>query len=307
MALLLLLKERNIPLHALSVDHGLRAESASEAAQVAAWCKALDIAHTTLHWRHGDIGSGLPEKAREARYALMFEWCRTHGIRHLLTAHHRDDQVETFLLRLLRGSGIEGLSGILPVSERQGIFLHRPLLAFSKERLIATLKAQNQQWIEDPSNRDMRYSRNALRQSLDVLMDEDARQQISQLTIFFQKFRNLLESKLSESINLCLSTGETAPLLIHSLFMAQPPELKTRMLHHICKDVGKHYQPIRSEKILRLLGSIETGTGKHMLGGAVFYYRPRLSAWEITRAKPLAAKADIAQNNTLKQRTINAQ
>ena len=132
MALLLLLKTQNIPLHALTVDHHLRPESASEAAQVAAWCNALGVPHTTLHWQHEKIESGLPEKARDARYALMFDWCREHHIQHLFTAHHLDDQIETMLFRLTRGSGLVGLSGMLPLTQRDGIFLHRPLLAFPK-------------------------------------------------------------------------------------------------------------------------------------------------------------------------------
>lgn len=299
MALLLLLKEKNIPLQALTVDHGLRSESATEATQVAAWCKTLGIPHTTLHWQHEKITSGVPEKARDARYELMFDWCRTNHIQHLFTAHHLDDQIETVLFRLTRGSGLVGLSGIMPITSREGIFLHRPLLSFPKSRLIATLEKAKQPWLEDPSNQNTAFTRNAMRTQLHTLSPEQ-KQRLHAITQSFTRFRNGLEKQVEQALSECFS-GE---LLQHEAFIKQPEELKIRILHHICNNVSGDGEPVRSEKIARLLASIETGKGKHMLHGVLFDYRPKCDGWQV---KPLAETHDLAQNKALKQRKNNAQ
>jgi tRNA(Ile)-lysidine synthase len=144
---------------ALTVDHGLRAESAAEARLVGRRLKARGIPHRILTWQGGKPRTGIQEAARAARYRLLFDWCRARGILHLLTAHTLDDQAETFLLRLGRGSGADGLAAMPLVSEGPDVRLLRPLLTLPKARLIATLKARGQDWIEDPSNRDTGFAR----------------------------------------------------------------------------------------------------------------------------------------------------
>ncbi len=113
---------------ALTVDHRLRPESGAEAAQVEAWLGARAIAHRRLDWRDARAGSDLQARARAARYALLQDWCAVAGVLHLLLAHHQDDQAETFLLRLGRGSGVDGLGAMAPVSYARACRLLRPLL-----------------------------------------------------------------------------------------------------------------------------------------------------------------------------------
>ncbi len=144
---------------ALTVDHGLRAESAAEAARVAAWCAARGIAHRVLEWRGAKPAAGLQEAARTARYGLLAGWCRRGGIVHLLTGHNAGDQAETFLMRLRRGSGVAGLAGMPAVAVRDGVRVLRPLLGVRRERLEAALEAAGEAWIEDPSNRDPAFER----------------------------------------------------------------------------------------------------------------------------------------------------
>ena len=161
---LLLLAARWAPgagarLVALTVDHGLRAESAAEAARVAAWCAARGIAHRVLEWRGAKPAAGLQEAARTARYGLLAGWCRRGGIVHLLTGHNAGDQAETFLMRLRRGSGVAGLAGMPAVAVRDGVRVLRPLLGVRRERLEAALEAAGEAWIEDPSNRDPAFER----------------------------------------------------------------------------------------------------------------------------------------------------
>jgi len=148
---------------ALTVDHGLRAESAAEARQVAAWMAGAGIAHTVLRWEGPRPAHGLQAAAREARLSLLEAWCRTHGVLDLLLAHHRDDQAETVLQRLGQGSGPDGLAGMAPVAWRRFVRLLRPLLDQPGARSRATLTARGHPWIEDPSNADALFQRVRLR------------------------------------------------------------------------------------------------------------------------------------------------
>jgi len=158
---------------AITVDHGLRAEAASEARQVARWLRARGIAHRTLRWSPPTaLGANIQATARDARYGLLTHWCRGHGVADLLIAHHQEDQAETFLLRLARGSGLDGLAAMASVSSRDGIRLLRPLLGVPKAALVAYLRARGQPWIEDPSNRDAAYARVRLRALLPMLAAE---------------------------------------------------------------------------------------------------------------------------------------
>ncbi len=159
-------KQHNGRIIALTVDHGLRPESATEADTVHSWLTQRKIEHHILRWEGDKPSSNLQSLAREARYALMTSWCKQHQITYLLTAHHQQDQAETVLLRLERGSGVDGLSGIPVQTERDGIILLRPLLLLTPEQLRLYLHEQNQNWIEDPSNQNTRFSRVRMRQWL---------------------------------------------------------------------------------------------------------------------------------------------
>lgn len=154
----------------LTVDHGLRIEAAAEARQVAAWARALGLEARILTWTGTRPASGLQAKAREMRYGLMRDWCLAHGASLLVTAHTREDQAETFLMRLARGSGIRGLSA-MRADEPGTLMLERPLLDTRRSDLRATLAAAGQDWIEDPSNQDERFERVRLRQALPVLAE----------------------------------------------------------------------------------------------------------------------------------------
>lgn len=151
---------------ALTVDHQLRSESKTEALQVKQWANKWGIEHVILNWDHDRPTSGLQEKARKARYALLTDWCRQQQISTLLLGHHQQDQEETFWLRLSSGSGLDGLAGMKRSLVRNDVVLLRPLLDFSKERIKNTLRAKNQEWIEDPSNKNPLFFRGRLRHFL---------------------------------------------------------------------------------------------------------------------------------------------
>lgn len=130
-------------IEAVTVDHGLRAEAADEARFVGEVMARHNIAHTILHWQGEKPSSGIQAAARTARYKLIQDWCTAKNISNLVLAHHLDDQAETFLMRLSRGSGVYGLAAMAEVSTLMGslgsIHMLRPLLHVSKDRLISTL------------------------------------------------------------------------------------------------------------------------------------------------------------------------
>ena len=148
---------------ALTVDHGLRPESGAEARRVAGWLAARGIRHEVLVWGSEKPKSRIEERARAARYRLLAQWCRGHCCLHLLTAHHREDQVETHLIRCAASSGPDGLAGMSAVRELDGCRLIRPLLGVSRARLAALLRAERQPFLSDPSNRDPAFARARLR------------------------------------------------------------------------------------------------------------------------------------------------
>ena len=160
---------------AVTVDHGLRKESKAEAAAVARLARKLGIAHRTLRWSGRKPKTGLQEVARLTRYRLLGNAARKAGAAHILTAHTLDDQSETVLIRMSRGSGLSGLGAMQrtsPAPEGEGLFLVRPLLDISKSRLIATLRAAGISYADDPSNRDPRFTRARLRGLMHLLAEE---------------------------------------------------------------------------------------------------------------------------------------
>ncbi len=157
---------------AVTVDHGLRAEAGAEAAQGGAWLTAAGIAHSVLTWTGPKPRSDIQAAARAARYRLLEEWCAERAILHLLLAHHLDDQAETVLLRLGRGSGVDGLAAMAPIRETRLLRLLRPVLTLPASRLRAGLAAVGQPWVDDPSNHDPAYARVRMRRLMPALAAE---------------------------------------------------------------------------------------------------------------------------------------
>jgi tRNA(Ile)-lysidine synthase len=168
----------------VTIDHGLRLEARAEANAVKRLARHLDVPHKTVRWRGTKPTTGLQEAARMTRYRLLAQAACAARASHVLTAHTQDDQAETVLFRMARGSGLSGLSGMarsapLPacvaaksVGARRSIALVRPFLHIPKARLIATLRARGITFAEDPSNRDPRFTRPRLREVMPILAAE---------------------------------------------------------------------------------------------------------------------------------------
>jgi tRNA(Ile)-lysidine synthase len=169
-------------LHVLSVDHGLRPEAAGECAHVAEIFAAIPScsAHI-LQWDGKKPSRGIQAAARSARYALMTEWCRAHGVLHLAVAHTAEDQAETVAMRGTHGSGVAGLAGMAAVRPESGVRLLRPLLSVSRQTIRAWLQARGQSWLEDPSNELTKFERVRVRQELTADKKERALELAGQL------------------------------------------------------------------------------------------------------------------------------
>jgi tRNA(Ile)-lysidine synthase len=153
---------------ALTVDHGLRAESAAEAEQVKRWCEGLGIDHRTLVWAGDRPRTGIQAKARTARYDIMSNWCRENNIPILMTGHTADDQAETVVMRQQRTSSDRSLAAIWPENEWLGVKLFRPLLNQRRQALRDYLNGLEQTWLEDPSNSNDAFERIRIRNGMAV-------------------------------------------------------------------------------------------------------------------------------------------
>lgn len=242
---------------AFTVDHGLRPEAAREAAQVKRWLTARGIAHRTLRWREKPNGN-VPAAAREARYFLLTKACRRAGFRSLAIAHHQEDQAETFLLRLGRGSGVDGLAAMAPRSERDGIALLRPLLGVSRLRLMALLEAEGQPWIEDPSNADPARARTRVRALLPALAEAGVpTERIAATAARMQRVRTALEHATAELLAQAFAFGPGGDCWIdRGCLAAAPQEIALRALDRALRQVGGRALPPRLDRLERALEAV---------------------------------------------------
>ncbi len=242
---------------ALTVDHGLRPTSRLEAEYVAGLMQKYGIEHHILTWTGKKPTTGIEEAARQARYALIAEWCSQNNVRVLLTAHHAKDQAETFLMRLQRGSGLEGLCGIREYSVRDGLVILRPLLAVNPENLRDYLRQRAIVWVEDESNRDTAFLRGKIRQYLPELTEN--------IGINIEKICNAVhnlqsaEDYIEQQLDLLLAHDViwdfgTVCRFRYADYLSWHKEMKFRVLARLCR---REYIP-RAERILALVNALNT-------------------------------------------------
>jgi tRNA(Ile)-lysidine synthase len=273
---------------AVTVDHGLRAEAAREAREVKRLARALDLPHRTMRWTGAKPKTGLPAAARTARYRLLAQAARSSGATHILTAHTRDDQAETLLMRLFRGSGIAGLAAMAPVTEREGVLLARPFLNVSKSQLVATLKRAKVGFAEDPTNRDTHFTRPRIRAVMPVLAAEggDARS-LARLASRLARANAAVEvlvdgaerylalkhpapRDLAIRERRALASGSEASSFDAKAFAKMPEEIRLRLLLRAIDRFG-HEGPAELGKVETLLSALDRALAEN--AGAS---RPRL-------------------------------
>jgi tRNA(Ile)-lysidine synthase len=263
---------------AVTVDHGLRTEAKREARDVQRLARALDLPHRTMRWTGTKPKTGLPAAARNARYRLLAQAAQDHGATHILTAHTRDDQAETLLMRMLRGSGIAGLSAMARVTERDGVLLARPLLNVSKAQLVATLNKARIGFADDPTNRDVSFTRPRLRRLMPALAAEGgdvrnlarlasrlarANQAVEVLVDGAERFLALRDRQAPEP-------GFNAKAFDAKAFAAMPEEIRVRLLLRAIDRFGRE-GPAELGKVEVLLAALDRTVAEAAAGR-----RPRL-------------------------------
>lgn len=247
-----------LKLTVLTVDHGLRPEAARETEWVEEQARDIGLDCAILRWKPGKKRSGIQADARQARYDLMAGYAYENGLDALLTAHHLDDQAETLLMRLGRGSGVDGLAGIRPRSRWAGLALFRPFIDVPKARLVATLRKSGINWLEDPSNDDTRFERVRLRQA----MAELDRLGISADALARSARRMRRASEALEHAAGCFlerhaildDTGFCR--LDAAAFSAAPEETALRALSRIIQGVGGRVAPPQMAKLEALMDAL---------------------------------------------------
>ncbi|WP_213742613.1 tRNA lysidine(34) synthetase TilS [Bradyrhizobium sp. dw_411] len=264
---------------AVTVDHGLRAEAAREARDVKRLARTLDLPHRTLRWTGPKPETGLPAAARSARYRLLANAARASGATHVLTAHTRDDQAETLLMRLVRGSGIAGLAAMARVTPREGVWLARPFLNVSKSQLVATLKQAKLDFADDPTNRDTHFTRPRIRAVMPFLAAEggDARN-LARLASRLARANAAVEV-LADGAERYLALRDSAPggrgaspqaggarIFDARNFAAMPEEIRLRLLLRAIDQIG-HEGPAELGKVEALLSVLDQAVAASTVTG----------------------------------------
>jgi tRNA(Ile)-lysidine synthase len=269
-------RERGGGICALTVDHGLRPESGAEIHLLQGWLAARAIRHEILAWSGDKPASGIQEAARGARYALLAEWCREHGCLHLLTAHQREDQVETHLIRRRAGSGADGLAGMSAIREFADCRILRPLLGVAKARLVALLAAERQPFIADPSNRDPTFERSRLRGTGAVPVDADFAVLLSGIHKLGRQ-RAARERKFDRLLAQMVVLHPAGFGVLDPGLALAPPDIAQQAFQAIVAAIGGKPYPPRRERVARLRGMLAGAARRgHTLGGCRFVRWRRL-------------------------------
>lgn len=254
-------------LEAATVDHGLRPESAAEAEWVAARCRVLGVGHTTLNWIGWDGSGNLQDRARRARYGLLEGWAASLAIDTIALGHTMDDQAETLLMRLARGSGIDGLSGMAEWRQTDRVSLWRPLLRTRRQDLRDYLIRRDCDWIEDPSNEDRRYDRIKARQALQALapLGLDA-QSLSTAAANLGEARKALDLQAYAAARDIARVECGDVVLERAGFSAQSTEISRRLLVHAIKWVSSTEYGPRGPAIADILAAMQSGKHSTLSG-----------------------------------------
>lgn len=295
MALLYLLSQAagRTKIHALTFDHDLRPESGGEANQVGKWVKDWpNVEHHILKWKGDKPETAIMENARDARYAQMAKWCAKHDVGELWLGHHQTDQAETFLFRLAKGSGLDGLGAM---AERQpyaktGLLLLRPMLNVSKKDIEAFCKARKIPHVIDPTNHNLKYARSRLRQALPVLEAEGLSENRLAATIHrLGRARQALDYYADKLARQAVILGEDQSSIKMKPLLAAPMETRIRVIRRALDTMdGGGYGPRldRLEELLENFFADIDQAKRFTIGRYLFSHERKQGLFIIRREKP---------------------
>ena len=262
--------EAGIPVEAATVDHGLRPEARGEAAMVAAFCAAHGAPHETLRWAGWNGRHNLQAQAREARYRLIADWAARRDVDCVALGHTRDDVAETFLMRLSRAAGVDGLASMERRFERCGVVWIRPLLALRRGELRGYLEANGIPWVDDSSNDDDRFDRVKARNILAALaplgIDVES---LGRTSDNLHSAKRALQHYAGQEAKRRIASQDRGDLILErGIPDGVPAEIMRRLLVAGIKWVSGADYPPRQASVSELETMVAT-TGSHTLGGCV--------------------------------------
>ncbi|MEM6371771.1 MAG: tRNA lysidine(34) synthetase TilS [Pseudomonadota bacterium] len=260
-------KSNDIDLHVITVDHGLRAEAKVEIALVTDLCARWELPHHVEFWT-GWTGEGnLQAAARDARYGLIADWAYGNQISHVALGHTADDQAETFVMRLARGSGVDGLSAMSPRRVQHGITWLRPFLRVERSALRTFLRAAQLDWCEDPSNDDRDFERIRVRDALTVLgtlgVHTETLADVAQ---------NMARAREALDWQTFLAAQDAASLVFGAIaiefrkFRMFPDEIARRLLVHSIMWIASSTYPPRRDAVAEVMRAVRATRGATLEG-----------------------------------------
>jgi tRNA(Ile)-lysidine synthase len=256
----------------LIIDHKLRKESTSEAKYVQKILKKYLISLEILTWNGPKPKKNIQSLARDKRYELLIRKAKKFNIKNILLGHHLDDLFENFFIRILRGSGLNGLISLDKKTEKDGVNLVRPLINVDKKDLIYISKNIFESYVEDPTNQDDKYKRVKIRSLLMQLSSEGLDRNKFFLTIKNLKIANenikfYVKRNLSENLTFF---EKKQKIILKENFLFQSDEVLFRSFVELIKMIGKKYHPVRGKKIDKIIQLINSKPSfKVTLGGCV--------------------------------------
>ena len=282
-------KEKVNKVYYVLIDHGIRFNSTKEALAVKNLLKKRGISLTVLKNKK-KINKNIQNHARIIRYELLTNYCKKHKIKFIMTAHHGDDQIETFLIRLSRGSGIQGLSSMNKMTKlKDRIKLFRPLLNENKEDLIFLAKKYCGKIFKDPSNTNKKFLRTRIRNLIKHFEKNGIkRDQIINSINNLAATRDTLNSYINNVEKKCLKKKKDNISINLNFFLLENSDVQYKILSNSLKHISKNYYPPRAKKILNLISRIKVKKEmKATLGGCIINRRQNylfVSKEELKRA-----------------------
>ena len=272
-------------IEAATVDHGLRAEAAEEAATVAQVCVTLGVPHQILRWDGRGAEGNLMAAARAARLDLLAAWALSRGLPAVALGHTMDDQAETLLMRLARGAGVDGLSGMADARDHGGVLWLRPLLGIRRESLRGWLTGRVIGWADDPTNDDPAYDRVRARQTIAAL-DLPVEALARSAAHLAEARAALADAALAAAAGFQADHGM---LRLPGTVLAASPEIRRRLVAAALRWVTGADYPPRGEDVARLIAALTAG-GQGTLDGVIARTR---DGWAEFLREPAAAARSV--------------
>ncbi|ABD44830.1 tRNA(Ile)-lysidine synthetase [Ehrlichia chaffeensis str. Liberty] len=254
---------KNTPI-VLTVNHGLRPEAAQEALFVFQHSQNLNLKCHILNW-HGKLPeSNIQSSARRIRYKLLLQWCNENRIKYLMVAHQKNDQAETIMIRLERGSGLDGLAGMQEYTYLNGICILRPLLSASRTELLQYANKNNITWINDTSNNNKKYKRTLYRNMLEITDNPEVLiNRLYTASEHIKRSLNCILHYVRLATDQCLEFTNLGHINIKlDIFLTLPEEISIRLLTYSIMSIGQQKYKPRYSKLSNIFSKIKNNKHK---------------------------------------------